>query len=160
MNKLVFNETTYDLAINGLSVSEQELVATIVDRGYDFEDVESTVGSVEVIKQTLEDGTQISSYQGYTKLTSVNKLFNQVIDQEAHTREETVAKIDPETGRPIVDPETGEIETEVITVTDYTPIYGDVFVVDLFQPTLEDTVAEQGEEIEEIQEVIMEIIEG
>lgn len=36
--------------------------------------------------------------------------------------------------------------------------YGDVLAVTLFQPTLEDTVADQGEQITEIQEVLVEII--
>ena len=160
MDNLIFNGITYSLAINGLNISENSLIATIVDHGYDFEEIENTVGFVEIIKQVLEDGTQIASYKGYTKLMSVNKLFNQVIDQEAHTEEKAVPKVDPETGRPIIDSDTGEPEMESIAVTNYTPIYGDVYVVTLLQPVLEDTVAEQGKEIEEIQEVIMEMIEG
>lgn len=158
MNKLIFDETTYNLALNGLSVSNDTLVAKIVDDNYDFEDVEAAVAPIETIKQTLEDGTQIASYKGFTKLVSINKLFNQLIDQEAHTHEEVVPKIDPETGEPVIDPETGEIETETIIVTDYTPVYGDVLAVTLFQPTLEDTVADQGEQITEIQEVLVGII--
>ena len=108
MNKLIFDETTYDLALNGLSVSNDTLVAKIVDDNYDFEDVEAAVAPIETIKQTLEDGTQIASYKGFTKLVSINKLFNQVVDQEAHTHEQVVPKIDPETGKPVIDPETGE----------------------------------------------------
>lgn len=160
MDKLIFNESIYDLAINGLNVSNNSLVVLIVDHDYAFEVIERTVVGIDVIKQVLEDGTQIASYQGYTKLMSVNKLFNQVIDQEAHTEEQEVPKVDSETGRPIIDPETGEIEMESVAVTNYTPIYGNVYVVTLLQPVLEDTVAEQGKEIEEIQEVIMEMIEG
>lgn len=160
MDKLIFNESIYDLAINGLNVSNNSLVVSIVDHDYAFEVIERTVVGIDVIKQVLEDGTQIASYQGYTKLMSVNKLFNQVIDQEAHTEEQEVPKVDPETGRPIIDPETGEIEMESVAVTNYTPIYGDVYVITLLQPILEDKVAEQGKEIEEIQEVIMEMIEG
>ena len=36
MNKLIFDETTYNLALNGLSVSNDTLVAKIVDDNYDF----------------------------------------------------------------------------------------------------------------------------
>ena len=158
MNKLLFNETSFDVAVNGISVSNDSFVANLVTD--DFDEVEAAVAPVEEIVQTLEDGTKISSYKGFTKLISLNKLFNQVVDYEESTHEEVVPKYDPETGEPVIDPETGEIETETIVVTDYTPIYDNVIVVTLFQPTLENVVAEQGEEIEEIQEVIMEIIEA
>ena len=158
MNKLVFNDTSYDVALNGINVTTDTLVATLVTD--DFDEVEASVVPVNEIVQTLEDGTKVATYKGFTKLVEVKKLFNQIVDEEAHSHEETVAKIDPETGRPIVDPETGEIETEVIVVTDYTPVYDDVIVITLFQPTLENTVAEQGEEITEIQEIIDEILEG
>lgn len=158
MDKLVFNDASYDVAVGGLNVTESTLIATLVSD--DFDGVEASVAPVEDIVQELEDGTKIASYIGYTKLNSVEKKFNQVVDQEASTHEETRPKINPETGEYIIDPETGKIETETVEVTDYTPIYADVLVVTLLQPTLENVVTEQGEEIEEIQEVIMEIIEA
>lgn len=158
MNKLVFNEASYDVAVNGITVTTDTLVATLVSD--DFDEVEASVAPVDNIVQELEDGTKIASYVGYTKLVSVEKKFNQVVDQEATTHEETRPKVNPATGQYVINPETGEIETEVVEVTDYTPVFADVLVVTLFQPTLENTVAEQGEEIEEIQEVIMEMIEG
>lgn len=157
MNKLVFNEASYDVAVNGITVTTDTLVARLVSD--DFDEVEAAVAPVEEITQELEDGTKIASYVGYTKLISINKLFNQIVDYTTSTHEETVPKVDPETGKYVIDPETGEVETEVIEVTDYNPVYADVLVVTLFQPTLEQTVAEQGVEIEEIQEVIMEMIE-
>lgn len=157
MNKLIFNETSYDVAINGISVSTDTLVATLVSE--DFDTVEATVAPVQEIVQTLEDGTKVSSYKGFTKLVSINKLFNQVVDYKEESHEEEVPVIDPETGEPVIDPETGEPETKVIVVTEQVPVYDNVLVVTLFQPTLEDTVADQGEQIEEIQEVIKEIIE-
>lgn len=157
MNKLIFNETSYDVAINGISVSTDTLVATLVSE--DFDTVEATVAPVQEIVQTLEDGTKVSSYKGFTKLVSINKLFNQVVDYKEESHEEEVPVIDPETGEPVIDPETGEPETKVIVVTEQVPVYDNVLVVTLFQPTLEDAVADQGEQIEEIQEVIKEIIE-
>lgn len=158
MDKLVFNDVTYDVAVNGLTITNDVLVAKLVTD--DFDEVEAAVANVPSIDQTLADGTKVATYKGYTKLTALEKLFDQEVDQEAHTEEKTVAKVDPETGLPIVDPETGRIETETITVTEYTPILDDVIVVTLFQPTLEDTIVEQGEEITEIQEIIDEILEG
>ncbi len=47
---------------------------------------------------------------------------------------------------------------KIIVVTEQVPVYDNVLVVTLFQPTLEDTVADQGEQITEIQEVLAEII--
>lgn len=149
MNKLIFNETSFDVAENGISASTDTLVATLVTD--DFDKVEDTVASVEDIVQTLEDGTKVASYKGYTKLTSLEKKFNQIIYYEEVSHEEEVPVIDPETGEP-----TGE--TKTVTVTEQVPVYGDVIVVTLFQPTLEDTVADQGEQITEIQEALVEII--
>lgn len=156
MDKLIFNDSTFNVAIGGINVTADTLVATLVDD--DFDAVEAAVAPVDEIIQTLVDGTKIATYKGYTKLTSINKRFNQVVDQEAVTHEETRPKVDPETGEYVIDPETGEIETEVVTVTEYEPMYADVLIVTLFQPTLEDTVADQGEQITEIQEVLAEII--
>lgn len=158
MNKLIFNEVSYDVAINGVNVSTDSFVASLVTD--DFDGVEAAVAPVEEIVQTLEDGTKVSTYKGFTKLVSINKLFNQIVDYTEESHEEEVPVIDPETGKPVIDPETGEPETKVIIVTEQVPVYDDVLVVTLFQPTLEDTVTEQGEEIEEIQEAIMEIIEA
>ena len=157
-NKLVFGDASYDVAVNGIIITDDTLVATLVTD--EFDEVESSVAPVEDIVQELEDGTKIASYHGYTKLKTLEKKYNQVVDQEASTHEETRPKINPETGEYIIDPETGRTETEIIEVTDYSPVYADVLVVTLVQPTLENVVAEQGEEIEEIQEVIMEMIEA
>ena len=157
MNKLVFNEASYDVAVNGITITDDTLVATLVSD--DFDEVEASVAPVEDIVQELEDGTKIASYHGYTKLQTVEKRFDQVVDYTYSTHEETRPKINPETGGYVIDPETGEIETEVVEVTDAEPVLADVLIVTLVQPTLEETVAEQGEEIEEIQEVLMEMIE-
>ena len=156
MNKIVFNDRTFDLAVGGVSVTTDSLVLTIADENFDA--VEEACAPVDRIVQTLEDGTKVATYVGYTKLISVNKKYNQIIDYDYQTHEEQRPKIDPETGEYVIDPETGEIETETVIVTDEVPVYGTTITVTLFQPTLEDMVADQAAQITEIQEVLAEIM--
>lgn len=158
MDRIVFNNKTFNLAVNGVSVSTDTLVLSIVSD--DFDRVESACAPVEEIVQKLEDGTKVASYVGYTKLVSLNKMFHQVVDYDHDTHEEQRPKVDPNTGEYVIDPETGEIETETVVVTTDIPIYADVIVVTLFQPTLEDIVSDQGEQITEIQEIIDELLEA
>jgi hypothetical protein len=156
MNKIVFNNKSFDLANNGLSVSNTTLVLTIASE--DFDEVEAACAPVTEIVQKLEDGTKVASYKGYTKLMSINKQFNKVIDIEHSTHEDLRPKTDPETGEYIIDPDTGEAEMETYLVTDDEPVYGTVIVVTLLQPTLEDVVTDLGEQITEIQEVLAELM--
>jgi hypothetical protein len=158
MDRIVFNNKTFNLAVNGVSVTTDTLILTIASD--DFDRVESACAPVEEIVQKLEDGTKVASYIGYTKLVSVNKMFHQIVDYDHESREEQRPKVDPETGEYVIDPETGEIETETTIVTIDTPIYANTIVVTLFQPTLEDIVSDQGEQITEIQEIIDELLEA
>ncbi len=156
MNKIVFNNKSFDLANNGLSVSNTTLVLTIASE--DFDEVEASCAPVTEIVQKLADGTKVASYKGYTKLMSINKQFNKVIDIEHLTHEDLRPKTDPETGEYIIDPDTGEAEMETYLVTDDEPVYGTVIVVTLLQPTLEDVVTDLSEQITEIQEVLAELM--
>ena len=156
MNKIVFNDKSFDLAMNGLRVTNTTLVLTIASE--DFDEVEAACAPVPEIEQQLADGTKVASYKGYTKLMSINKKFNQVIDIQHITHEDIRPKTDPDTGEYIIDPETGEPETEIHLITDEEPLYGTVLVVTLLQPTLEDVVTDLSEQITEIQEVLAELM--
>ena len=139
MNKLVFGSKTYNLAMNGLIVTNTCFEANLVTE--DIDDVENSVSSVDEITQLLADNTKVSVYKGYTKLVSINKLYDQIVDYVDESHEE-------------VDEDTGE----TIVVAEKVPLRSNVLTVTLFQPTLEETVADQGEQITEIQEVLAELM--
>lgn len=147
MDKLYFNGVAFNLAMNGISSSTNTLVAKLVTDEYEI--VESKVAPVEEIIQKLEDGTKVATYRGFTKLISINKVFNELVGFSVETHDETYS---------VIDSETGEAHDETVSVAENVPMYRDVLVVTLTQPTLEETVAEIGEQVTEIQEALAEIM--
>lgn len=97
------------------------------------------------IEHFREDDTKTAEYKEYTKLLVLTKQFNQLVtyNLESHIEQ-----------RKHIDAETGEEVTEDVSVTKQIPQYADVVVVTLFQPTLEDMVKENAEQITELQEAL------
>lgn len=158
MDRIVFKNKTFNLAVNGVNATTDALVLTVVSD--DFDRVEGACAPVDEIVQKLEDGTTVASYIGFTKLVSICKMFNQIVDYDHETHEENRPMIDSETGEVVIDPETGEAKTESVAVTEDIPIYANTLVVTLFQPTLENMISDQGEQITEIQEILDELLES
>ena len=146
MDKIIFNDKSYDLAINGINVSNDTLTIGLVTD--DLLGVETDLAGATDIEHTLEDGTVVAKYIGYTKMNMLTKQFDQVVDYLAETHIEQ---------RTYYDPDKGEEVTEEIPVTDYIPQFGTVVRVTLIQPTLEDEVRENSEQITELQEAVAEI---
>ena len=150
MDKVLFGVASYDLALNGATVTNDFAAFMVVMGDATFEKIkEDVVAGCSEIKVERDDGTILAEYDGYTSLRSLEVIYDYHIDDTESTKQ--MQKYD-EHNTPMYD-EHGDPIYEDITV--YTPVYGTVVKVNLYQPTLEATVADQGEQITEIQEVLV-----
>lgn len=147
MDKIVFGSKVLNLAQNGIQMMNDKLVVRVATSNFD--EVEAVASGNDLITQTLTDGTKVSVYSGFTKLFSIEKLFNQRVDFKDVSTQKEVQQLNPETN---------EEETVTVTETERVPVMSDVCVVTLERPTLEATVADYGAQIDEMQGMIKEMV--
>ena len=77
MNYIIIDGTRYSLTDNGIGVSENDLLLTILGAGHTFEEVKEVfenIGDTITIYGTVENGEDFKSgvFEGYSQLKAVN----------------------------------------------------------------------------------------
>lgn len=149
MDQIQFsNGKVFNLAQNGVQMMGDKLVLKIASS--DFNLVEASVES-DTITQMMADGTKVSVYKDYSRLVSINKLFDQTVDHKTTPREVIEEHFDEETQKNI------EVVT---TVYDVKPVKSDVCIVTLTRPTVEQALEAQAAQVTEVQAMLKELMLG
>lgn len=100
MNYLILNNNRYNLTDNGIGVSENDLMLTVLGAGHSFDEVKEDfekVGDTITIYGTVDGGEDFESgaFNGYSQLKAVNyDLENELYTVHLIVPNDLVERID------------------------------------------------------------------